>query len=140
MSMAGFFLPHLRPGMRVLDCGCGPGSITMGLAAHVAPGEVIGIDLDPTHIALARRRAADAGLANVRFARADIYTLPFPDAAFDAVFCHSILSPRLPPRRADGHAQAWHQSWRMHGQHRPPDVRNRFARPRVQTSGGGGGA
>ena len=101
-SMAGFFLPHLCPGMRVLDCGCGPGSITVGLAEHVAPGEVIGIDLDPTHIALAQRRAAAAGLANVRFARADIYTLPFPDAAFDAVFCQSLLSHLREPAQALG--------------------------------------
>lgn len=99
-SMAGFFLPHLRPGMRVLDCGCGPGSITVGLAEHVAPGAVIGIDLDPTHIALAQRRAAAAGLANVRFARADIYTLPFPDATFDAVFCQSLLSHLREPAQA----------------------------------------
>jgi ubiquinone/menaquinone biosynthesis C-methylase UbiE len=42
-----FFLPHLRPGMRVLDCGCGPGSITVGLAAAVAPGQAVGIDLEP---------------------------------------------------------------------------------------------
>jgi ubiquinone/menaquinone biosynthesis C-methylase UbiE len=99
-SMAGFFLAHLRPGMRVLDCGCGPGSITVGLAEHVAPGEVIGIDLDPTHIALAQTRAADAGLSNVRFERADIYTLPFPKAEFDAVFCHSILSHLREPAQA----------------------------------------
>jgi hypothetical protein len=77
-SMAGFFLPHLRPGMRVLDCGCGPGSITVGLAEHVAPGEVIGIDLDPTHIALAQRRAAAAGPANVRFARGISTPCRFP--------------------------------------------------------------
>jgi cyclopropane fatty-acyl-phospholipid synthase-like methyltransferase len=33
-----FFLPYLRPGMRLLDLGCGPGSITLGLAEAVAPG------------------------------------------------------------------------------------------------------
>jgi ubiquinone/menaquinone biosynthesis C-methylase UbiE len=43
---------------------------------------------------------ADAGLANVRFERADIYTLPFPDAAFDAVFCHAILSHLREPAQA----------------------------------------
>jgi len=35
-----FFMPFLRPGMRVLDVGCGPGSITLGLAEKAAPGEV----------------------------------------------------------------------------------------------------
>jgi SAM-dependent methyltransferase len=72
----------------------------VGLAEHVAPGEVIGIDLDPTHIALAQRCAADTGRANVRFARADIYTLPFPDATFDAVFCQSLLSHLREPAQA----------------------------------------
>jgi ubiquinone/menaquinone biosynthesis C-methylase UbiE len=99
-SMAEFFLAHLRPGMRVLDCGCGPGSITVGLAEHVAPGEVIGIDIDPTHIALAQTRAADAGLSNVRFETADMYTLPFANAAFDAVFCHAVLAHLRHPSQA----------------------------------------
>ncbi len=44
---ASFLLPHLRPGMSVLDVGCGPGSITLGLAEAVAPGQVTGMDLDP---------------------------------------------------------------------------------------------
>ena len=38
---AAFFLPMLRAGMRVLDLGCGPGSITLGFAQAVAPGEAI---------------------------------------------------------------------------------------------------
>ena len=42
---AAFLLPHLRPGMRLLDFGCGPGSITVGLAGVVAPGEVVGVDI-----------------------------------------------------------------------------------------------
>ena len=77
-----------------------PRVITVGLAEHVAPGEVIGIDIDPTHIALAQTRAAEAGLSNVRFETANIYTLPFPNAAFDAVFCHSILSHLREPLQA----------------------------------------
>jgi cyclopropane fatty-acyl-phospholipid synthase-like methyltransferase len=42
---ATFLAPHLRAGMRLIDCGCGPGSITIDLAQAVAPGEAIGIDL-----------------------------------------------------------------------------------------------
>ena len=44
---AGFLLPHLSPGMRLLDCGCGPGSITVGLAEVVTPGQVVGVDIEP---------------------------------------------------------------------------------------------
>ena len=49
-----FLLPHLQPGMRLLDCGCGVGSITVDLAQHVAPGAVIGIDLRQADLDRAR--------------------------------------------------------------------------------------
>jgi ubiquinone/menaquinone biosynthesis C-methylase UbiE len=65
--IAGFFLPYLRAGMHVLDCGCGPGSITIGLAEVVAPGEVVGIDIEPSQITFARTHAAQQGRTNIRF-------------------------------------------------------------------------
>ena len=88
---AGFVLPYLRTGMRVLDCGCGPGSITLGLAEAVAPGEVVGVDIEPSQIDLARDQAAKRGCPNVRFEVADVLQLPYPDASFDAIFGHTIL-------------------------------------------------
>ena len=90
-QQAAFFLPHLRPELRVLDVGCGPGSITVGLAAAVASGEVVGIDADPERVALARARAAQAGAANLRVERADVRALPFPAASFDAALVHAVL-------------------------------------------------
>jgi SAM-dependent methyltransferase len=86
-----FILPHLRAGMRVLDCGCGPGSITIGLAAAVAPGQAVGIDRAPRQILAARALAAQQGVANVAFEVGDVYDLPFPDAAFDAAFASAVL-------------------------------------------------
>ncbi len=64
---AAFALQYLESGMRLLDVGCGPGTVTVGLADAVAPGGVVGIDHDAVHIEMARALARTAGLANVRF-------------------------------------------------------------------------
>ena len=66
-TCAGFFLPYLRPGMTVLDCGCGPGSLTLEIAERVAPGQVMGIDLDPGQCERAQALAVAQRTANVRF-------------------------------------------------------------------------
>ena len=50
---AAFSLPHLHAGMSIVDVGCGPGTITIGLAEVVAPGAVNGIDLDKDAISRA---------------------------------------------------------------------------------------
>ncbi len=44
-SHAAFFLQHLKPGMSLLDCGCGPGTITLGFVELVAPGQVVGTEM-----------------------------------------------------------------------------------------------
>jgi ubiquinone/menaquinone biosynthesis C-methylase UbiE len=73
-----------QPGMRVLDMACGPGNLTRILAEAVAPGgEVVGIDLAPGMIELARA----AGISNARFEIMDIENLGFGDATFDVVTC-----------------------------------------------------
>jgi len=97
---AHVLLPYLRPGMRVLDCGCGPGSITMGLARIVPPGEVVGLDVEQRQLDAARARASDEGIGNVRFAEGSAYELPFPDGTFDAVFAHAVLAHLRDPLAA----------------------------------------
>jgi SAM-dependent methyltransferase len=87
---AAFLLPHLRPGMRLLDVGCGPGSITVGLAQAVAPAEVLAIDLGAEVIDQARAHAAGKGVANVRFERADLLALGAAQP-FDVVYAHQVL-------------------------------------------------
>jgi SAM-dependent methyltransferase len=86
-----FFLPHLRPGLTVLDCGCGPGTITVGLAEMVAPGKVVGIDASTGQVEAAAARASAAGLANVTFQVANCYHLPFAEGTFDLAFSHALL-------------------------------------------------
>ena len=95
-----FFLPHLRSGMRVLDVGCGPGSITLGLAEVVAPAEVVGVDLQPAQVEQARALAAERGVTNARFEVASVYELPFPNGSFDAVLAHGVLMGLREPVRA----------------------------------------
>jgi len=86
-----FFLRRLRPGMRVLDIGCGPGTITLGLAKAVAPGEAVGIDLEPAMVERASALAEARGISNVRFEAARAEEQPFPDGTFDATFESSVL-------------------------------------------------
>ncbi len=88
---AAFLLPELSPGMRLLDVGCGPGSITRGLAERVAPGEAIGLDPSEETLDMARRDAAARGLANLHYQEGSVYALPFPDASFDVAYAHQVL-------------------------------------------------
>jgi ubiquinone/menaquinone biosynthesis C-methylase UbiE len=87
----GFFLPHLQPGFSVLDCGCGQGSITLDLAELVAPGTVVGVDMDVSQLEIARQAATERGITNVSFQQGNVYALPFADATFDAVLAHTLL-------------------------------------------------
>src|SRR5215471_15075756 len=88
---AAFFLPHLRPGMSIVDVGCGPGAITIGLAEAVAPGTVIGVDLDRDQVSRAQTLAAERGVANVQFRVGSIYELPFADNSLDGAFAHTVF-------------------------------------------------
>lgn len=93
-NSAGYLLPHLRPGMSVLDVGCGPGTITRDLAERVAPGEVTGLD---NAADVLDNAAARPGPANVRWQRGDVHELPFPDDRFDVVHAHQVLQHLADP-------------------------------------------
>ncbi len=88
---AKFFLPQLRSGMSLLDCGCGPGTITAGLARAVSTCSVVGIDMDEGQIGLAQSDSTSRGITNVRFETDSVFELPYPDNSFDAVFAHALL-------------------------------------------------
>ncbi|TMQ17229.1 MAG: alpha/beta fold hydrolase [Deltaproteobacteria bacterium] len=99
-SRARFFLDRLDRGMRVIDCGCGPGTMTLDLAASVAPGPVIGIDIEASQVARAGELAAQRGIGNVRFQVASVHALPFADGSFDAAFLHTLLMHLADPLSA----------------------------------------
>ena len=88
---AGYLLPHLKPGLRVLDLGCGPGSISVGLAKAIEPGELHGIDMEESQIMIARASAAAGGHSNATFHVGDATDLPFEDASFDFAHTHAVL-------------------------------------------------
>jgi SAM-dependent methyltransferase len=81
-TQAAFLLPHLRSGMALLDIGCGPCTITTGLAAAVAPGLATALD---------KAEALPEAIEGVTLVAGDARALPFPDASFDAIFASAML-------------------------------------------------
>ena len=67
-----FLLPHLKPGLDVLDAGCGVGSIALDLAPTIAPGRIFGIDVDLEQIKLTQTTAAQRGIDNDEFNTASV--------------------------------------------------------------------
>ena len=88
---ASYLLPHLERGLKVLDFGCGPGTISVGLAEKVAPGELHGIDMEESQIELARAAAVAGGHGNMTFHAGNVYEMPFEDGTFDVAHCHAVL-------------------------------------------------
>ncbi len=88
-NSAAYLLPHLSPGLDVLDVGCGPGTITADLARRVAPGLVVGVDRSDEVLDAARTRVG--GAESPRFEVGDVYALDHPDDSFDVVHAHQVL-------------------------------------------------
>ncbi|MFB7957394.1 MULTISPECIES: class I SAM-dependent methyltransferase [unclassified Streptomyces] len=99
-NSAAYLIGELRPGMTVLDVGCGPGTITADLAELVSPGRVTGVDTAGEILTRAAGTASGRGLENVEFAVADVHDLDFPDDSFDVVHAHQVLQHVGDPVRA----------------------------------------
>jgi ubiquinone/menaquinone biosynthesis C-methylase UbiE len=81
----------LKPGLRVLDLGSGPGHTTLELARRVGSGgRVTGVDINAEFVARAGARAREQKLA-AEFVQSAFPPLPFPDRSFDRVFCKNVL-------------------------------------------------
>ncbi|TFV87180.1 methyltransferase domain-containing protein [Blastococcus sp. CT_GayMR16] len=98
-NSAAYLLPSLRPGLDLLDVGCGPGTITVDLAARVAPGRVVGLDVSPDPLPEARAAAERAGV-EVAFEVGDVYALAAEDDSFDVVHAHQVLQHLTDPGAA----------------------------------------
>jgi ubiquinone/menaquinone biosynthesis C-methylase UbiE len=84
---------RIRAGERVLDIACGTGNTA--LMARAREAVVTGVDLTPELLAVARKRAADAGYGDITWKEGDAENLPFPDGAFDVVVssCGLMFAP-----------------------------------------------
>ncbi|MBG6238520.1 SAM-dependent methyltransferase [Mycetocola sp. CAN_C7] len=126
-NSAAYLIPHLSPGMSILDVGCGPGSITLDLADLVTPGLVVGLEKAEAPLVAARTAAAARGDQTTRFELGDVMALPYADDTFDVVHAHQVLQHLTDPvgalqemvrvcrpggwiaaRDADYDAMAWH--------------------------------
>lgn len=126
-NSAAYLEPHLQPEHRLLDVGCGPGTITVEFADRLTAGEVIGIDYVADIVDKAAADPAAQDRTNLRFAVGDVYALDFDDDSFDIVHAHQVLQHVSDPvaalremrrvvkpdgivavRDADYHAMSWY--------------------------------
>ena len=99
-NSAAHLLPHLRPGMSLLDVGCGPATITVDLAVRVAPGRITAVDTSEAALVSARAEVDSRAASNIDLAVADVHALDFPDETFDVVHAHQVLQHVADPVRA----------------------------------------
>ncbi|WP_026924563.1 class I SAM-dependent methyltransferase [Glycomyces arizonensis] len=90
-NSAAYLLPSLRADHKVLDVGCGPGTITADLAAIVVEGHVTAVDHAEGILSKAAEHAEGRGIENIGFEVADVHDLRFEDDAFDVVHAHQVL-------------------------------------------------
>src|ERR1700759_3125427 len=90
-NSAAYLLPHLRPGLDLLDIGSGPGTITVDLAERVAPGRVTAVEVTEAALAITRAEAERRGCQTIDLAVADVHALDFPSDSFDIVHAHQVL-------------------------------------------------
>ncbi|KAL9074632.1 MAG: hypothetical protein Q9157_004331 [Trypethelium eluteriae] len=102
-SDAAFLLPHIKKTDHILDIGCGPGTITTGLARYASEGTTVGIDLSAEVLQKAQKLAAEANLptqgpGSVVFVQGNVLEgLACPNNTFDIIFCSQLFGHLVPP-------------------------------------------
>ncbi|QIB26714.1 class I SAM-dependent methyltransferase [Caloranaerobacter azorensis] len=82
----------LKPGMTVVDVGCGPGTLTRKLAKWLGKeSKIIGVDFDTDFIKYAREKAVELNLKNVIYYEGDALKLPLSDNSVDACISHTVI-------------------------------------------------
>jgi len=81
---------QIRPGMRVLDLGCGTGTLTILTKQTHPDAEVVGLDGDPAVLEIARSKAKQTGV-NITLDQGMAFQLPYPDNSFDRVFSSLVI-------------------------------------------------
>jgi SAM-dependent methyltransferase len=93
-------LAQLEPGQVVLDLGSGGGIDVLLSARRVgSTGKAYGLDMTDDMLALARRNAEEAGVANVEFLKGEIEAIPLPDASVDVVISNCVINLSADKRR-----------------------------------------
>lgn len=91
----------LSPSMRVVDIGCGVGTVVAWEAARLgSSGAAVGVDISTEQLAEAAKRCLAQGLMNVDFVQASVYDTGLPEDSFDIVSCRSLLSHLVDPEAA----------------------------------------
>ena len=100
---AAFLLPHIKKTDHILDVGCGPGTITTGLAKYASEGTIVGVDISTTVLQKAKTLATEAnvptqGPGSVVFEEGNIVEkLAYPNDTFDIVYASQVFGHLPPP-------------------------------------------
>lgn len=90
-NCSAYMLSVIKPTDKILDVGCGPGTITYDLGTYVTQGSVIGVEPTKEIVEEASSKGAENGINNVKFEVASVYRLPYEDDTFDIVHSHQVI-------------------------------------------------
>lgn len=97
---------NLQPGERILDIGCGTGTLDLLLCKRAPQTAVIGLDIDPAVLAIAHRKAIHRGTL-LPLAQASADSLPYADNSFDQVVSSLVLHHLTTPQKSWMLAEAY---------------------------------